>query len=169
MASVTNTTKSEGGTGEESEESFRERIFLAPSSYSVAGPADAYEYWVKQYNSAAIEDVKIYEPTEAVVDIRILLNGGVLPSKTFCSGCLEYLKENFEMSFPSLNQNVCDTQTYQKNLQNALYWTHSVCGPIRRECFRYDIWAYSKIFYHLELYNKEHFQRVYHDMIQKQN
>ena len=94
VASVTNTTKSEGGTGEESEESFRERIFLAPSSYSVAGPADAYEYWVKQYNSAAIEDVKIYEPTEAVVDIRILLNGGALPSKTFCSGCLEYLKEN---------------------------------------------------------------------------
>lgn len=94
VASVTNTTKSEGGSGEESEESFRERIFLAPSSYSVAGPADAYEYWVKQYNSAAIEDVKIYEPTEAVVDIRILLNGGALPSKTFCSGCLEYLKEN---------------------------------------------------------------------------
>ena len=91
VASVTNTTKSEGGSGEESEESFRERIFLAPSSYSVAGPADAYEYWVKQYNSAAIEDVKIYEPTEAVVDIRILLNGGALPSQTFCSGCLEYL------------------------------------------------------------------------------
>lgn len=94
VASVANTTKSEGGSGEESEESFRERIFLAPSSYSVAGPADAYEYWVKQYNSAAIEDVKIYEPTEAVVDIRILLNGGALPSQTFCSGCLEYLKEN---------------------------------------------------------------------------
>lgn len=94
VAGVANVTKSEGGSGEESEESFRERIFLAPSSYSVAGPADAYEYWVKQYNSAAIEDVKIYEPTEAVVDIRILLNGGALPSKTFCSGCLEYLREN---------------------------------------------------------------------------
>lgn len=94
VASVSNITKSEGGTGEESEESFRERIFLAPSSYSVAGPADAYEYWVKQYNSAAIEDVKIYEPLEAVVDIRILLLGGELPSQTFCSGCLQYLKEN---------------------------------------------------------------------------
>lgn len=94
VAAVTNITKSEGGSGEESEESFRERIFLAPSSYSVAGPAGAYEYWVKQYNSAAIEDVKIYEPTEAVVDIRILLNGGALPSQTFCSGCLKYLKEN---------------------------------------------------------------------------
>lgn len=94
VKSVTNTTKSDGGSGEESEESFRERIFLAPSSYSVAGPADAYEYWVKQYNSAAIEDVKIYEPVEAVVDIRILLQGGALPSETFCSGCLQYLKDN---------------------------------------------------------------------------
>lgn len=94
VSGVSNITKSDSGTGEESEDSFRERIFLAPSSYSVAGPADAYEYWVKQYNSAAIEDVKIYEPTEAVVDIRILLVGGALPSKTFCSGCLEYLREN---------------------------------------------------------------------------
>ena len=94
VSGVSNIAKSDGGTGEESEDSFRERIFLAPSSYSVAGPADAYEYWVKQYNSAAIEDVKIYEPTEAVVDIRILLVGGALPSKTFCSGCLEYLREN---------------------------------------------------------------------------
>ena len=83
-----------GGSGEESEESFRERIFLAPSTYSVAGPSDAYEYWVKQYNSAAIEDVKIYEPVEAVVDIRILLLGGDLPSQAFCDGCLQYLKEN---------------------------------------------------------------------------
>ena len=60
----------------------------------MAGPSDAYEYWVKQYNSAAIEDVKIYEPVEAVVDIRILLLGGDLPSKAFCDGCLQYLKEN---------------------------------------------------------------------------
>lgn len=94
MAEVTNITKSEGGAGEETEENFRERIFLAPSSYSTAGPSDAYEYWVKQYNSAAIEDVKIYEPEDAVVDIRILLNGGELPTQTFCNGCLAYLKNN---------------------------------------------------------------------------
>lgn len=94
VESAVNITKTDGGSGEESEESFRERIFLAPSSYSVAGPSDAYEYWVKQYNSAAIEDVKIHEPLEAVVDIRILLRGGALPSESFCGGCLEYLKEN---------------------------------------------------------------------------
>ncbi len=94
VTEVTNITKSEGGAGEETEENFRERIFLAPSSYSTAGPSDAYEYWVKQYNSAAIEDVKIYEPEDAVVDIRILLNGGELPTQTFCNGCLAYLKNN---------------------------------------------------------------------------
>lgn len=49
---------------------------------------------MKQYNSAAIEDVKIYEPEDAVVDIRILLNGGELPTQTFCNGCLAYLKNN---------------------------------------------------------------------------
>lgn len=94
VESVGNVTKSEGGTGEETEESFRERIFLAPSSYSVAGPSDAYEYWVKQYNSAAIEDVKIHEPLEAVVDIRILLRDGALPSQSFCNDCLKYLKDH---------------------------------------------------------------------------
>lgn len=94
VAGAANITESDGGSGEESEESFRERIFLAPSSYSVAGPSDAYEYWVKQFNSAAIEDVKICEPFEAVVDIRILLLGGDLPSRAFCDGCLQYLKEN---------------------------------------------------------------------------
>lgn len=93
VRSVENVTKSEGGTGEETEKSFRERIFLAPSSYSVAGPSDAYEYWVKQYNSAAIEDVKIHEPREAMVDIRLLLRDGKLPNQPFCHGCLEYLKE----------------------------------------------------------------------------
>lgn len=94
VSGVSNITKSAGGAGEESEESFRENIFMAPSSYSTAGPSDAYEYWVKQYNSASIEDVKIYEPADAVVDIRLLLSGGELPSETFCSGALEYIKQN---------------------------------------------------------------------------
>jgi len=94
VASVTNITISEGGTEEETEENFRERIFLAPSSYSVAGPADAYEYWVKEYSSAAIEDVKIYDPLDCTVDIRILLNGGRLPTTAFCTNVLEYLNKN---------------------------------------------------------------------------
>ncbi len=94
VASVKNITVSEGGAEEETDNSFREQVYLAPSSYSVAGPGDAYEYWVKEYNSAGIEDVKIYDPDDCTVDIRILLNGGRLPTETFCTKILEYLKEN---------------------------------------------------------------------------
>jgi phage-related baseplate assembly protein len=124
VESVTNITKSEGGSGEEDEESFRERIFLAPSSYSVAGPADAYEYWVKQYDSAAIEDVKIYEPEEAVVDIRILLSGGDLPSETFCSGVLEYLRENPIIPLTD-NDRISAPDVVSYNLKAAYYISRS--------------------------------------------
>lgn len=69
-----------------------------------------------------------------------------------------YLKENFDLQFPG---NICDTQKYDVNLENALYWSHFECDYKKGECFRYDIWAYSKIFYHLELYNQEYLEQSY--------
>lgn len=72
-----------------------------------------------------------------------------------------YMYKNFSMKLPSLNENICDVQTYEKNLLNALYWNHSKCTTLNRECFRYDVWAYAKIFYHLELYNRKYFEEVY--------
>lgn len=74
---------------------------------------------------------------------------------------IRYLKEKFEIKFPTLNENICDTQEYRKNLFNALYWSHHYCDIKANECFHYDIWAYSKIFYHLELYNEEHLKNAY--------
>lgn len=129
VESAVNITKSEGGSGEETEESFRERIFLAPSSYSAAGPSDAYEYWVKQHDSAAIEDVKIYEPAEAVVDIRILLLGGNLPSEAFCSECLEYLKENPIIPLTD-NVRVSAPDVVEYNLKATYYIARSDVGNI---------------------------------------
>lgn len=87
VAEVTNITKSEGGAGEETEENFRERIFLAPSSYSTAGPSDAYEYWVKQYNSAAIEDVKISRAGRRGCGHPNSSEPRRYPTQTFCNGC----------------------------------------------------------------------------------
>ncbi len=91
VAGVENITESDGGSGEESDADFRERVFLAPSSYSTAGPADAYIYWVKQYNSAAIEDVRVANEGDAKVDIRLVLTNGALPSDAFLVGLEEYL------------------------------------------------------------------------------
>lgn len=76
----------------------------------------------------------------------------------------EQLKErilaDFQMQFPPLEENICDEQDYEHNLYNALYWTHQTCGRLSEECFRYDIWAYSKIFYELEMRNKQDFLKA---------
>lgn len=72
-----------------------------------------------------------------------------------------YLKSNFDIAFPSSDENICDVQEYKENLINALYWTHDICDISQKECFRYDIWAYSKLFYHLEIYNKPIMKDVY--------
>lgn len=73
-----------------------------------------------------------------------------------------YLKDNFDMQFP---KNICDTQEYKDNFANALFWSHQNCEFKKSECFHYDIWAYSKIFYHLELYNNEHLEKAYQEYV----
>lgn len=62
-----------------------------------------------------------------------------------------YIKEGFDMQFP---ENICDHQGYEENFINALYWCHHRCDRFKVQCFQYDIWAYSKLFYHLKLYNQ---------------
>lgn len=76
-----------------------------------------------------------------------------------------YLKNNYELHFPSIDDNICDTQEYQKNLINALLWSHFNCTDSNKECYRYDIWAYSKIFYHLEMHNKSIFDKFLQDYL----
>lgn len=61
LASVTNTTESSGGADEESDDSLRERIHLAPETMSTAGTIEGYEYHAKSA-SADVGDVKVYSP-----------------------------------------------------------------------------------------------------------
>ncbi|MFQ8778360.1 MAG: baseplate J/gp47 family protein [Roseburia sp.] len=48
IGSVANVSKTEGGSDAESDEDLAERIYLAPSEYSTAGPEDAYVAKVKK-------------------------------------------------------------------------------------------------------------------------
>lgn len=77
-----------------------------------------------------------------------------IPTYAARQRCKIYLKNNFELKLPSIDENICDTQEYSQNLTNALLWTHNYCEQINDTCFHYDIWAYSKIFYHIESQNK---------------
>lgn len=80
IQSVINTTASTGGTDIESDENTRERIQLAPESFSVAGPAGAYEYWARSAHQG-ITSVAVNSPTPGVVNIYPLLEGGEIPAE----------------------------------------------------------------------------------------
>ena len=81
---------------------------------------------------------------------------------------LRYLKEEFKMQFPSIDKNICDTQNYKDNFYNSLFWSHHICDITNKECFHYDIWAYAKLFYHLELYNKCFLSQTYQSFLKEQ-
>lgn len=92
VASVSNITETTGGADLESDDSMAERIFLAPSGYSVAGPDDAYRYWAKTY-SQTIGDVKVTSPNPVEVEVRFIMVDGNLPTQTTITGMSAYLQD----------------------------------------------------------------------------
>lgn len=78
LSSVSNTTVSTGGTDEEDDDSLRERIRLAPESFSTAGCVDGYIYWAKSAH-VNVGDVTVVSPSAGCVDIYILKADGTIP------------------------------------------------------------------------------------------
>lgn len=88
VASIENTTTSEGGSDTESDDAYAERIQAAPESFSVAGPEGAYKYWARSA-SPLIVDVSVRSPSDGVVEIRPLLQNGELPGQEILDLVLE--------------------------------------------------------------------------------
>ena len=89
--SVTNTTTSYGCSDTENDENYRERIQIAPESFSVAGPRGAYEYYARSAHQDII-DVAVVGPPDispGYVKIYPLMTGGELPSSEVLSSLLE--------------------------------------------------------------------------------
>lgn len=80
VATVSNKTVTEGGIDREDDEQYRERIFRAPSAFSIAGPAEAYVFWALTANQLIV-DVSPTSPSPSVAEIRPLLKGGVIPGQ----------------------------------------------------------------------------------------
>lgn len=90
VASVENTNASAGGTDTESDESLRDRIYIAPSRNSTAGTEESYRYWVETY-SQNISDVLITSNTPGEVDIAFLVNGEI-PGEAMIKGLQSYIE-----------------------------------------------------------------------------
>src|SRR5271166_59126 len=81
LIGVTNLTITSGGADRETDNRFRARIWMAPESFSVAGPYGAYEYWTSTVN-ADIESIKVYGDPRIPGEVWIyfLMLGGRLPT-----------------------------------------------------------------------------------------
>ncbi len=87
-----NTTETSGGADEETDDALAERIYLAPSGYSTAGPEDAYRYWMQTY-SAAVKDCFITSENPGEVDIYVMLQDGQIPDSEQLKEMQDYLEE----------------------------------------------------------------------------
>lgn len=90
VTSAINITESAGGSDEESDDSFRERIHLSPETFSVAGPRGAYIYWAKTA-SPLIIDVEADSLAPSEMTIVPLLQGGELPTPEIINAIYETL------------------------------------------------------------------------------
>lgn len=93
VASAVNVTASSGGTDIESDDSLTERTYLVPSTYSCAGPPDAYEYFAKAWRND-VKDVSVQSPSPCVVDIYFTLQDGTLPSRSDCESMEENMRND---------------------------------------------------------------------------
>jgi len=83
LTTVTNTTTSGGGADAEDDDHYRARIWMAPESFSVAGPKEAYEYWAASANPDII-DVSVWSDATVAGQVYVypLMTGGQLPDQT---------------------------------------------------------------------------------------
>ena len=99
ISGVENVSISRGGTDVESDQSLTERVFLAPSAYSCAGPAGAYEFFAKEWR-ADVKDVKVTNPEPCLVKIFFMLESGA-PDQEDCESMERFLMED-------ANRPMCD-------------------------------------------------------------
>ncbi len=90
VRSTANVTTSALGADVESDERYRERIQLAPESYTCAGPAEAYRFHALASHQD-IADVAVWTPEPGHVDVRPVAKGGELPGEEVLNAVRERL------------------------------------------------------------------------------
>lgn len=150
IENVENITITSGGSEIESDESYSERIYLSPASYSVAGPDDAYEYWIKTFNSD-ITDVKVTSPKPGVVDIRFILNDGDIPEQSVIDDITEKIKDKeirpltdyVQIAAPKKEEYSIDLKYYINTSQKNMAVT--IQSEVNKAIDKYNKWQQSKM------------------------
>lgn len=152
ITKVENITATSGAGDREDDERYAMRIKLAPASFSVAGPAKAYEYHTLSYSTAII-DAKIYglEDHPGNVYIHPLLTNGELPQTEFLEALTAYLNadtirpltDKLMVSAPTaVNYQITATWYLSKDDINRI---NQVKEQVSKAVEDYRLWQQSKI------------------------
>lgn len=150
VASVANTESTVGGTDIEDDDTLASRVYIAPSKYSVAGPEEAYRYWITEFNSS-ISDVYLSSPEAGQVLIEFILEGGELPNEAMVRSLADYLaNENIRPLTDEVIVQLPATTTFNVNVQ---YWINrsdinkaaTIQAAVEQAVTDYVSWQQSKI------------------------
>ncbi|MFT5873857.1 MAG: phage-related baseplate assembly protein [Clostridium sp.] len=150
IQSVSNLYTTQGGADIENNESLREKIYLAPESFSTAGPEGAYDFFAKEYLST-IANLKINSPSPGVVDIKFILENGEIPTEAIIQGLDEYLSDktrrpltdNVQVSAPTQVQYDIDLTYYIKKSNEGIAST--IQANVIQAIEDYKLWQRIKI------------------------
>lgn len=93
ITEVANTDATSGGADIENDDSLKDRIFSAPSSYTTTGSTAAYKYHVKSVDMT-ISDVEVQSTTPGTVEIYFICNGGQIPTDSLIDKVSEHLMDS---------------------------------------------------------------------------
>lgn len=149
VASVENMTKSAGGADVELDDPYAERIREVPESFSVAGPDGAYKYWAKTASQMII-DVLVRSPSDGVVEIRPLLQGGEIPGQEMLDAVLGVCSDKKVRPLTDKVQVLAPEQVVY-NI-SFIYWIHSdnekivlpIMIKVNQAVAEYKLWQKSK-------------------------
>jgi phage-related baseplate assembly protein len=128
LVAVTNTTTTSGGADTESDDHYRARIWMAPESFSTAGPQGAYEYWAASANPL-ISDVSVWSdpPNAGKVYIYPLMENGRFPTTAEIDQV--YAICNDQKVRPLTDQVFVQAPIAQNYLPSVSYWIKKQDAP----------------------------------------
>jgi phage-related baseplate assembly protein len=153
VSSVQNIDTSSGGSDGETDDAFRERQRLAPASFSVAGPEDAYRFFAKSADVNII-DVAIISPAPNEIEIYPLMKGGELPNQDVLEKVMAEVSPRGRRPLNDLVNVLAPTEvTYEINLTYYISSEKSAEEATIRAAIegpngaadQYEIWQCSKL------------------------
>lgn len=147
---VTNTTIPVNGRDIESDDDLRERIYLAPDSFTTGGTKDAYEYMVRTFDPT-IQDIRITSPDTREVNIIVLLAGGEIPGEQYLEDLEEYISNASRKMLTDIVEVEAPTQS-SYNITATYYINESdknkaatIQGEVNAAVSDYTLWQRSRI------------------------